>query len=465
MNRHRLKSVQLTQFYLHRIKKLNPLLNAVITVSPTALADARAADKARKRGVRPAAARASPCIVKDNVDTTGMPTTAGSWALAGSSPATPSSSSGCAPPAPSSSARPTCPSGRTSARRRRRAAGAASAARPTWPTCSTATPAARAPASGVGASADLATVGRRHGDRRLDRLPVGRQRRRRHQADPRPPEPGRHRADLGRPGHRRPDHAQRDRRRRAARRDDRHRRQRSGDGRPGRPRLHRLHASSSTPHALEGARIGVWREGTYSTRPPTPESTRSWTDASPTLEAQGATIVDPADIHLETAYRPEFPALLCEFKNDIATLSRDVHRPRLPEDARRTSSTSTTPTPTSRDRGTPWNDALFEAAEATGGRRPRVRRRREPSRRRAPRRRSTTPWPPTTSTRSSRRPTARPGSPTRSTATSAGLLAVRRFVGPVGGLRLPGRHGAGGLSSGRCRSASRSSAAAGTSPS
>ena len=43
MDRHRLTSVQLTQFYLHRIKQLNPLLNAVITTSPTALAEARAA--------------------------------------------------------------------------------------------------------------------------------------------------------------------------------------------------------------------------------------------------------------------------------------------------------------------------------------------------------------------------------------------------------------------------------------
>src|SRR5262245_3270870 len=50
MNRHRLKSVQLTQFYLHRIRKLNPTLNAVIAVSPTALADARAADAARRNG-------------------------------------------------------------------------------------------------------------------------------------------------------------------------------------------------------------------------------------------------------------------------------------------------------------------------------------------------------------------------------------------------------------------------------
>jgi len=50
MNSQRLKSVQLTQFYLQRIRKLNPLLNAVITVSPTALADAQAADKARRGG-------------------------------------------------------------------------------------------------------------------------------------------------------------------------------------------------------------------------------------------------------------------------------------------------------------------------------------------------------------------------------------------------------------------------------
>ena len=59
MNRHRLTSVQLVQFYLHRIKKLNPKLHAVITVSPTALARARAADKARRHG-DPAAAPRDP---------------------------------------------------------------------------------------------------------------------------------------------------------------------------------------------------------------------------------------------------------------------------------------------------------------------------------------------------------------------------------------------------------------------
>ena len=35
MDAHRLSSVQLVQFYLHRIERLNPELNAVITVSPT----------------------------------------------------------------------------------------------------------------------------------------------------------------------------------------------------------------------------------------------------------------------------------------------------------------------------------------------------------------------------------------------------------------------------------------------
>src|SRR5204862_413358 len=86
MNSHRINAVNLMNFYLHRIRQLNSVLNAVITVSPTAHADAVAADAARRGGDhRPLLG--VPIIVKDNVDTTGMPTTAGSWALAGSTPA------------------------------------------------------------------------------------------------------------------------------------------------------------------------------------------------------------------------------------------------------------------------------------------------------------------------------------------------------------------------------------------
>jgi amidase len=85
MNSHRINSVELTNFYLRRIRQLNPDLNAVITVSPTAREDARAADAARRKGDhRPLLG--IPIIVKDNINTTGMPTTAGSWALAGSTP-------------------------------------------------------------------------------------------------------------------------------------------------------------------------------------------------------------------------------------------------------------------------------------------------------------------------------------------------------------------------------------------
>ena len=85
MNRGRLSSSQLVRFYERRIATLNPKLHAVITVSRTAAAEAAAADKARRNGDR-RPLLGIPVLVKDNIDTTGMATTAGSLALAGSTP-------------------------------------------------------------------------------------------------------------------------------------------------------------------------------------------------------------------------------------------------------------------------------------------------------------------------------------------------------------------------------------------
>ena len=70
--------------------------------------------------------------------------------------------------------------------------------------------------------------GRRHRDQRLDRLAGQRLRRGGPEAHRGPGQPGRHRADLGRPGHGGPDDPPRRRRRGAARADGR-----PGSGRPG----------------------------------------------------------------------------------------------------------------------------------------------------------------------------------------------------------------------------------------
>lgn len=85
MNRGRLSSAQLVGFYERRIAALNPKLHAVITVSPTVAAQAALADRLRRYGDR-RPLLGIPILVKDNIDTTGMPTTAGSLALAGSTP-------------------------------------------------------------------------------------------------------------------------------------------------------------------------------------------------------------------------------------------------------------------------------------------------------------------------------------------------------------------------------------------
>src|ERR1700722_924995 len=74
-------SVALTSHFLSRIDELNPVLHAVITIDPQAHAQAAASDERRARGGARGPLDGIPVLVKDNVQVAGMPTTAGSPAL------------------------------------------------------------------------------------------------------------------------------------------------------------------------------------------------------------------------------------------------------------------------------------------------------------------------------------------------------------------------------------------------
>jgi amidase len=81
-----LSSEALTGFYLDRIDRLNPALHAVITVNLNALAEADASDTARAADGPRGPLDGIPVLVKDNVQVAGMPTTAGSPALLSAEP-------------------------------------------------------------------------------------------------------------------------------------------------------------------------------------------------------------------------------------------------------------------------------------------------------------------------------------------------------------------------------------------
>jgi amidase len=83
MDDHELTAVELTEAYLARIHELDPQLGAVLALNPDALEDAAASDRARAAGGPRGPLEGIPVLLKDNVDTTGMATTAGSRALAG----------------------------------------------------------------------------------------------------------------------------------------------------------------------------------------------------------------------------------------------------------------------------------------------------------------------------------------------------------------------------------------------
>lgn len=86
MARGSLSSVRLTLAYLRRIKAVDPKINAVLHTSPTALGQAAASDIRHRLGRTRGPLDGIPVLLKDNVDTRDMPTTAGSLALAGKPP-------------------------------------------------------------------------------------------------------------------------------------------------------------------------------------------------------------------------------------------------------------------------------------------------------------------------------------------------------------------------------------------
>ncbi len=84
-----LSSERLVELCLARIEaydKTGPMLNAVITVNPNALQRARELDVERRRSGRRSPMHGIPVVLKDNYDTADLPTTAGSFMLAGSIP-------------------------------------------------------------------------------------------------------------------------------------------------------------------------------------------------------------------------------------------------------------------------------------------------------------------------------------------------------------------------------------------
>lgn len=84
-----LTSEQLTQLYLNRIDAYDsngPNINSFLTINPNALETAAALDRERQLTVSRSPLHGIPVLLKDNIDTFDLPTTAGSVALKGSIP-------------------------------------------------------------------------------------------------------------------------------------------------------------------------------------------------------------------------------------------------------------------------------------------------------------------------------------------------------------------------------------------
>ncbi len=70
--------VEVVEAYLRRIERLNPALNAIVTLSPAVLDQARAAEADLINGKQVGSLHGVPLTVKDTIDTEGLRTTSGS---------------------------------------------------------------------------------------------------------------------------------------------------------------------------------------------------------------------------------------------------------------------------------------------------------------------------------------------------------------------------------------------------
>src|SRR5262245_18670170 len=78
IRRREVSPVEVVEAHLEQIERLNPELNAIVTLAPDVLERARAAETAMMRGESVGALHGVPLTIKDTIETAGIRTTSGS---------------------------------------------------------------------------------------------------------------------------------------------------------------------------------------------------------------------------------------------------------------------------------------------------------------------------------------------------------------------------------------------------